>query len=212
MLAWARDATDFRPSINGVGGACASRRMVWESSRERWCDGAGCYRTFGFRPPLVVACMHVGVGARRDRFSTIDKRGRRCLREPAHGLGEWPRAMARRGRLLPDLSISAHTPQHVPDACSHRMQLSSLHPDEAPGQTVRRTSKAGFRRLHVHAEHVPHAMQCKHRTVRVHLEQRFSTLGIEGRGDPWRVGSEHGTSDERSRRLSDTLTAIPGAC
>ena len=145
-------------------------------------------------------------------FRTIDERGRRCLREPAHGVREWPRAMARRGRLLPDLSISAHTPQHVPDACSHRMQLSSLHPDEAPGQTVRRTSKAGFRRLHVHAEHVPHAMQCKHRTVRVHLEQRFSTLGIEGRGDPWRGASEYGTSDECSRRLSDTLTAIPGAC
>jgi hypothetical protein len=35
------------------------------------------------------------------------KRGRRCLREPAHGLGEWPRAMARRRRLLPDLRISA---------------------------------------------------------------------------------------------------------
>jgi hypothetical protein len=29
ILAWARDATDFRPSINGVGGACASRRTVW---------------------------------------------------------------------------------------------------------------------------------------------------------------------------------------
>ena len=27
------------------------------------------------------------------------------MREPAHGLGEWPRAMARRGRLLPDLAI-----------------------------------------------------------------------------------------------------------
>jgi hypothetical protein len=157
------------------------------------------------------ACMLAWARDATD-FRTIDERGRRCLREPAHGVREWPRAMARRGRLLPDLSISAHTPQHVPDACSHRMQLSSLHPDEAPGQTVRRTSKAGFRRLHVHAEHVPHAMQCKHRTVRVHLEQRFSTLGIEGRGDPWRVGSEHGTSDERSRRLSDTLTAIPGAC
>ena len=109
-------------------------------------------------------CTHIGVGARRDRFSTIDERGRRCLRDPAHGLRAWPRAMAQRGRLLPDLSISAHTPHYVPDACSHRMQLSSLHPDEAPGQTVRRTSKAGFRRLHVHAEHVPHAMQSKHRT------------------------------------------------
>jgi sarcosine oxidase delta subunit len=51
ILARARDATDFRPSINGVGGACASRRTVWESGRERWRDGAGCYRTSGFRPP-----------------------------------------------------------------------------------------------------------------------------------------------------------------
>jgi hypothetical protein len=29
------------------------------------------------------------------------------LREPAHGLREWPRAMARRGGLLPDLRGSA---------------------------------------------------------------------------------------------------------
>jgi hypothetical protein len=28
ILAWAREATDFRPSRNGVGGACASRRTV----------------------------------------------------------------------------------------------------------------------------------------------------------------------------------------
>jgi len=74
ILAWARDATDFRPSINGVGGACATRRTVWESSREPWRDGPGCYRTLGFRLP--DACTHIGVGARRDRFSTIDKR--RC--------------------------------------------------------------------------------------------------------------------------------------
>jgi hypothetical protein len=66
---------------------------------------AGVYRPQEFGP--VGRCTHIGVGARRDRFSTIDKRGRRCLREPAHGLGEWPRAMARRGRHLPDLGISA---------------------------------------------------------------------------------------------------------
>ena len=128
------------------------------SAREAESDGAtgqAVCRPRNFGP--LGRCTHIGAGARRDRFSTIDKRGRRCLREPAHGLGEWPRAMARRGRLLPDLSISAHTPQHVPDACSHRMQLSSLHRDEAPGQTVRRTSKAGFRRLHVHVRtcHTP---------------------------------------------------------
>ncbi len=51
ILVRARDATDFRPSRNGVGGDCASRRMVWESGRERWRDGAGCYPTLGFRPP-----------------------------------------------------------------------------------------------------------------------------------------------------------------
>ena len=52
-------------------------------------------------------CTHIGVGARRDRFSTIDERGRRCFREPAHGLGKCLRAMARRGRRLPDLRVSA---------------------------------------------------------------------------------------------------------
>ena len=27
------------------------RARFWESGRERWRDGAGCYRTLGFRPP-----------------------------------------------------------------------------------------------------------------------------------------------------------------
>ena len=52
-------------------------------------------------------CTHIGVGKRRDRFSTIDNRGRWCLREPVHGLGKCLRAMARRRRRLPDLRISA---------------------------------------------------------------------------------------------------------
>ena len=52
-------------------------------------------------------CTDMGAGARRDRFSTIDERGRRCLCEPAHGLRKCRRAMARRGRLVPDLRISA---------------------------------------------------------------------------------------------------------
>ena len=103
-------------------------------------------------------CTHIGILARArggDRFSTIDNRGRRCLREPAHGLRGWPRAMARRGRRLPDLGISAYTPQHAPYVCSHRMQLSSVHLDEALAQTVRRSSKAGFGRLHVRTCHTP---------------------------------------------------------
>ena len=60
MLAWARDGTDFRPSINGVGGAFGSRRTVCESSRERWRDGEGCYRTLGFRPPRVLHAYWCG--------------------------------------------------------------------------------------------------------------------------------------------------------
>ena len=60
-------------------------------------------RDFGpLGPRIILARARDG-----DRFSTIDNRGRRCLREPAHGLREWPRAMARRGRRLPDLRISA---------------------------------------------------------------------------------------------------------
>ena len=106
MLARAGDATDFRPSINGAGGACASRRMVWGSVFERWRDGAGVYRTLGFRPPRVLHAYWC-VGGRRDRFSTIDERDRRCLREPAHGLQEQPRPSVGRGRRLPDLNISA---------------------------------------------------------------------------------------------------------
>jgi hypothetical protein len=66
ILVWARDATDFRPSMNGVGGACASRRTLWESSRERWRDGVGCCRTLGFRPPSVVARILARVGDATD--------------------------------------------------------------------------------------------------------------------------------------------------
>jgi hypothetical protein len=193
MLAWAVDGTDFRPSRSGGGSERAAAHGLGEWPRaiarqrgqvarpqyfgplgrcthigvgarhDRFSTiderGRRCLRepAHGLREwPRAIArrgrafiapqdfgplgrCTQIGVGARHDRFSTIDERGRQCLREPAHGLRAWPRAMAQRGRLLPDLSISAHTPHYVPDACSHRMQLSSLHPDEAPGQTVRRT-------------------------------------------------------------------------
>jgi hypothetical protein len=36
----------------------------------------------------MLACTHIGVGARRDRFSTIDEWGQPGLREPAHNLQE----------------------------------------------------------------------------------------------------------------------------
>ena len=124
-------------------------------------------------------CMHIGVGGRRDRFSTIDNRGRRCLREPAQSLREWPRAMARRGRRLPDLGISAYTPQHAPYVCSHRMQLSSVHLDEALGQTVRRSSKAGFGRLHVRTSHT----QCNASTGPCTSTLRSDSRPLASRGE-----------------------------
>ena len=99
MLAWAVDGTDFRPSRSGGGSVRAAAHGLRE------CRRAMARRRGQVARPWVSghtdACI-VRVGARRDRFSTIDKRGRRCLREPAHGLGEWPRAMARRGRRLPE--------------------------------------------------------------------------------------------------------------
>ena len=79
-------------------------------------------------------CTHIGVGARRDRFSTIAKRGRRCLREPAHGLGEWPRAMARRGRRLPDLGISA--PSVVARILARARGATDFRPSRSGGATV----------------------------------------------------------------------------
>ena len=36
----------------------------------------------------MLAGTHIGVGERRDRFSTIDKWGQPGLRKPAHGLQE----------------------------------------------------------------------------------------------------------------------------
>jgi hypothetical protein len=78
ILVWARDATDFRPSMNGVGGACASRRTLWESSRERWRDGVGCCRTLGFRPPSVVARILARVGDATDFRPSMNGVGGAC--------------------------------------------------------------------------------------------------------------------------------------
>ena len=56
--------------------------------------------------------------------------------------------------------------------------------------------------LPVNVEHVPHAV-CTHAPDRhVHLVQRISTLGIEGREDRWSGDSGHGTADERRRHLT----------
>ena len=84
ILAWAVDGTDFRPSRSGGGSVRAAAHGLRECRRAmaQWRGRVAGPQDFG---PLG-RCTHIGVGARRDRFSTIDKRGRRCFREPAHGL------------------------------------------------------------------------------------------------------------------------------
>ena len=42
----------------------------------------------------------------------------------------------------------------------------------------------------------------KHPIGHVHLVQRISTLGIEGREDRWSGDSGHGTANERRRHLT----------
>jgi len=56
--------------------------------------------------------------------------------------------------------------------------------------------------LPVNVEHVPHAVHTQHPIGHVHLVQRISTLGIEGREDRWSGDSEHGTANERRRHLT----------
>ena len=105
MLVWA-DATDFS-TIAKRGRRClrepAHGLREQPRAMAQWRGQVAGPQEFG----PVGRCMHIGVGTRSDRFSTIAKRGRRCLREPAHGLRERPRAMARPGRPVPDVKISA---------------------------------------------------------------------------------------------------------
>ena len=58
--------------------------------------------------------------------------------------------------------------------------------------------------LPVNIEHVPHAVciQAPHPIGHVHLVQRISTLGIEGREDHCSGDSGHGTANDRRRHLT----------
>ena len=104
----------------------------------------------GISAAPTLSCTHLGVGARRDRFSTIDKWGQPGLREPAHRLQEQLRAMARRGRRLPDLRISA--PSVVArilvwagDATDFRPSINGAGGACASRHTVRESSRERWR-------------------------------------------------------------------
>jgi hypothetical protein len=67
MLAWAVEGTDFdhRQTVAGVS---RLPRTVCESAGERYCDGAGNFLTFGFRPLGVGWCKCM-VGERGGRVN-----------------------------------------------------------------------------------------------------------------------------------------------
>ena len=104
---------------------------------------------------------HIGAGGRRNRFRA-SRSGGGSVQDAAHGLREWPRAMARRRRRLPDLRISA--PSVVAcilawardatdfrpsikrrcDCAGGRAQAASVSAsDGAPAQAVRRLPRFG---------------------------------------------------------------------
>ena len=183
------------------------------------------------------------------------------MREPAHGLREWPRAMARRGRRFADLDrgisapsvvarilarargatdfrpsrsggatvpVAAHRRRACRRAIAHRrrriadLRDSVLELQLAPvgcthecnsylctlmtSQTVRDSSKDCFHgQFGMLTREYRARATCrayKHPIGHIHLVQRISTLGIEGREDRWSGDSGHGTANERRRNLT----------
>ena len=178
ILVWARDATDFGPSING--GATGGRAQLASVSASdgapalavcRPCDSA---HTDGLHTYILVRCD------RRDRFSTIEKRRCDCAggRAQAVGVSASDGAPAQPVCRLPRFGILAL--QHAPIACTHE-QLSSLHLNEdavSPGFFFSQDRFHGqWGGLPVNVEHVSHAV-CIHAPDRAR-PPRATNL------DPW---------------------------
>ena len=123
-------------------------------------------------------CTDIGVGERRDRFSTIAKRGRRCLREPAHGLRERGRAIARRRSLFADFGypvtiMLAHTSARDVDGADFRpsREWVGCRARSARAWEGDRATAQSFRRLRVSG----HNHACSHSGVGGR-RGRFSTV------------------------------------
>ena len=125
ILAWVRDATDFRPSINGVGGACATRRTVWESSREPWRDGGRLLPDLRISAAPMLARILAWARDATDFRPSIN--GGATVPLAAHRLGACRRAMAHPGRRFADFRDSVTRTSTCTRCMQSRMQLSSLH-------------------------------------------------------------------------------------
>jgi len=125
----------------------------------------------------------------------------------AHRMGECRRGMAHRRRrfALPRFGAHPHFTL-APVACTHECNshLSTFMRSEAVRDSSSRRTvfMDSLRGLPVNVEHVPHACAHTHPIGHVHLVQRISTLGIEGRGDRCSGDSGHGATNERRRHLT----------
>ena len=148
--------------------------------------------------------MHIGAGARRDRFSTIDKRRCDCCagRAQAGSVSASDGATGQAVCRLPRFGKLAL--QLAPVACTHECNyhLCTL----MTPQTVRDSSKDCL-----HGQFWMLTRGCRARATRraythpighIQLVQRISTLGIERREDRWSGDSGHGTTNVRRRHLT----------
>ena len=151
-------------------------------------------------------CTHIGVGARRDRFSTIEKRRCDCAggRAQSASVSASDGAPAQAVCRLPRFGKLAL--QLAPDACTQEcnsylctLMTSQTVRDSSSRRTVPMGSLGG---LPVNVEHVPQPCAYTHPIGHVHLVQRISTLDIEGRGDRWSGDSGPGATNERRRHLT----------
>ncbi len=149
-------------------------------------------------------CTHIGVGARRDRFSTIEKRRCDCAggRAQAASVSASDGAPAQLVCRLPRFGKLAL--QLAPIACTHECN-SHLCTLMTP-QTVRDSSKdcfhGQFGRLTREGRARATCRAYTHPIGHIHLVQRISTLGIERREDRWSGDSGHGTTNVRRGHLT----------
>ncbi len=145
-------------------------------------------------------CTRIGVGARRDRFSTIEKRRCDCAggRAQAASVSASDGAPAQAGCRLARFGKLAL--QLAPVACTHECNshLSTVMRTHSVRDSSRRTAPIdSLGGLPVNVEHVPHA---------VHTSTRSGTSTScnesEGREDRWSGDSGHGTANERRLHLT----------
>ena len=202
ILVWARDATDFRPSINGG----ATVPVTAQRLRACWRAMAHRRRRFALLAiPLTLMLAHIWTrGDRRDRFSTIEKR--RCDCAGGRAQAASVSAMAHRRSWFADFrdSVNSHFNLHPLHASAHECNshLCTL----MTSQTVRDPSKDCF-----HGQFGRLTREYRARATRraylhpighIQLLQQIATLGIKRREDRWSGDSGHGTTNVRRGHLT----------